>query len=163
MSSKLLNRGKGRIMSLAGILEARRHRAYVWMLLVLVGFLLLIFAEVFSPGWACGFLGCPAFLMGGNPFLLVALVGGCLLALLLAHTELRIDREGLRDTLDDERRTLIKLKAWRNAYFGSVVGLFVFAILSGSHATVDMPFLLGAVMVSGAVALFATLVVLDRS
>ena len=74
----------------------------------------------------------------------------------------RIDRESLREVLDDERHTLAKLKAWRNAYFGAVAGLFVFVVLSGSSPAVDMPFLLGAVMVSGAVALYGTLVHLER-
>jgi hypothetical protein len=146
----------------AEALETRRYRAYVGMSLVLVVFLALVFAEVFRPGWACDLTGCPTFIMGGNPFLAIALAAAVILAAILGFTEARIDREGLRGTLDDERRVLIKLKAWRNAYFGAVTGLFVFVILSGSSDAIDKPFLLGAVMVSGALALFGTLVALDR-
>ena len=145
----------------AEILDARRHRYQAAMLAVLVVFLGLIFAEVAWPAWGCGLLGFPGGIMGGNPFLAGAVAGGLVLAVLLASVELRIDRESLREVLDDEWHTLNKLKAWRNAYFGSVAGLFVFVLLSGSDA-VDEPFLLGAVMVSGAVALYATLVVLER-
>jgi hypothetical protein len=149
-------------MQRAEILDARRHRYQAAMLGVLIAFLGLIFAEVAWPGWGCGLLGFPGGIMGGNPFLAAAVAGGLVLAVLLGLVELRIDRESLRGVLDDEWHMLNKLKAWRNAYFGAVVGLFVFVVLSGTGEAVDMPFLLGAVMVSGAVALYGTLVVLER-
>jgi hypothetical protein len=149
-------------MQRAEILDARRHRYQGAMLAVLVVFLGLIFAEVIWPAWGCGLLGFPGSIMGGNPFLAAAVAGGLVMAVLLATVEVRIDRESLRQVVDDERHTLNKLKAWRNAYFGAVAGLFVFVILSSMSKAVDMPFLLGGVMVSGAVALYGTLVVLER-
>ena len=149
-------------MGRAEIMDGRRQRSQPAMLVVLIAFLGLIFAEVAWPAWGCGLLGFPGAIMGGNPFLAGAVFLGLVVAGLLAWTEMGIDRESLREIVDDERHTLNKLKAWRNAYFGAVAGLFVFVVLSGSSPAVDMPFLLGAVMVSGAVALFATLVVLER-
>lgn len=149
-------------MNRAEILDARRHRYQVAMLAVLIAFLCLIFVEVAWPAWGCGLLGFPDLIMGGNPFLAAAVAGALVLAVLLGSVELRIDRESLREVLDDEWHTLNKLKAWRNAYFGAVAGLFVFVMLSGTSDAVDMPFLLGAVMVSGAVALYGTLVILER-
>lgn len=132
------------------------------MALDLVVFLVLIFIEVAWPGWACGWGGCPRIAMGGNPFLVASVLVAVAVAIHLAITESRIDRRGLREVVDDERRTLIKLKGWRNAYFGAIVGLFLFSVLSDTSSAVDTPFLLGAVMVSGALALFWTLVILDR-
>ena len=150
-------------MQRAGQLDTRRARAYVAMLVILAVLLLLIFTEVLRPGWACEMGGCPDYLMGGNPFLVAAVALGLIVSVVLGVTEAQIDREGFREMLDDERRTMNKLKAWRNAYFGAVLGLFVFVILSDSSPAIDMPFLLGSVMVSGALALFATMVVLDRA
>ena len=149
-------------MSRADVLESRRYRTYPAMLGTLIALLALIFAEVISPGWACGVVGCPTFILGGNPFLAAALVVAAILAGVLVLVELGVDREGLRETLDDERRVLIKLKAWRNAYFAAAAGLLVFVVLSGTSTSIDMPFLLGAVLVSGTTALYATMVVLDR-
>lgn len=143
-------------------LETRRTLYYVLMLIALVTFLALIFVEVFRPGWACGMLGLPGAIMGGNPFLAAATAAALVVAVLMAVTESRIDHAGLRDVLDDERRLLHKLKAWRNAYFGAVLGLFVFVLLSDSSSAIDMPFVLGGVMVSGAIALYATMLYLDR-
>lgn len=143
-------------------LESRRTHYYVVMQIVLVAFLVLIFAEVIRPGWACGMFGFPGAIMGGNPFLAAVTAAALVVAVLLGIVESRIDREGLRDVLDDERRLLHKLKAWRNAYFGAVLALFVFVLLSSSSPAISMPFLLGAVMVSGALALYSTMLYLDR-
>jgi hypothetical protein len=142
--------------------ELRRRKAYFCMLIALIAILAMIFAEVFSPGWACRITRCPSFILGGNPFLAAALIAGVVISVILAVIEAGIDREKLRGVIDDERRVLIKLKGWRNAYFSAVAGLFLFVVLSDSSPAVTMPFLLGAVMVSGAIGLFATMLLMDR-
>lgn len=137
--------------------ESRRRRAYTGMLVCLLALLGLIFAEVIFPGWGCRILGCNIGFLGGNPFVILTVLAALAISIYMASVETGIDRAGLREIIDDERKLLYKLKAWRSAYFSSIAGLFVFVILSGSSQAVDMPFLLGAVMVSGGVGLFSTL------
>jgi len=149
-------------MTSADHLDARRTRLYGVMLLLLLAFLALIIAEVARPAWACGMWGFPASIMGGNPFLAAVTAMALLVAILLAVVEAGIDRAGVRDVVDDERRVIHRLKAWRNAYFGAVLTLFAFVILADRSTAIDMPFVLGGVMVGGAIALFATMLFLGR-
>ncbi|NIP81877.1 MAG: hypothetical protein GWM90_22740, partial [Gemmatimonadetes bacterium] len=86
-------------MERAEVLDSRRYRCHAGMLAVLVVFLLLIFAEVAWPCWGCGLLGFPAFLMGGNPFLVAAVAVAVVLAIVSGSVEVEIDRSGLRSVL----------------------------------------------------------------
>ncbi len=141
------------------IFDKRRRQVYIVHLILLSSYFIILFAEWLLTSWIfqnAVWENASIWTFWLRIIYLPVIVYNVIL-------EFRISRHpDARKALDDEMDSHHRLLAWRNAFFGTMLSLIIFTILSEIKAPTSPSRVMGMVVLFGCSMFFATFAILGR-